>query len=39
MLPPAAVLKLTNMGKSPLRQRMPFRGNLIEAGCALHNRH
>jgi hypothetical protein len=27
------------VGKPPLRQRVPFRGNLVEADSALHNRH
>ena len=39
VLPPAAALKLTNMGKPPLRERVPFLGNLIEADSALRNRH
>ena len=39
MLPAAAALKLTNVGKPPLRECVPFRGNLIEADSALRNRH
>ena len=39
MLPPAAALKLTNVGKPPLRERVPLFGNLVEADSALHNRH
>jgi hypothetical protein len=27
------------MRKAPLRKRMPFLGNLVEANSALHNRH
>jgi hypothetical protein len=27
------------MGEPPLRERAPFRGNLVEADSALHNRH
>lgn len=38
-LPPAAALQLTNVGKPPLRERVPFLDNLIEADSALHNRH
>jgi hypothetical protein len=37
--PTAAALKLTDMSKPPLRERVPFRGNLVEADPALHNRH
>jgi hypothetical protein len=39
MLPSAAALKLANVGKPPLRERVPFLGNLVEADSALHNRH
>src|SRR4029079_1757918 len=39
MLPPAAALKLANVAKPPLRERVPFLGNLVEADSALHNRH
>ena len=39
MLPPAAALKLAHIRKAPLRKRMPFPGNLVEANSALHNRH
>lgn len=39
MLPAAAALQLTGMSKPPLRERVPFRGNLVEADSALHNRH
>jgi hypothetical protein len=37
--PTAAALELTDMSKPPLREGMPFRGNLVEADPALHNRH
>ena len=37
--PAAAALKLADMGKPPLRERVPFLGNLIEADPALRNRH
>jgi len=39
MLPPTAELERADMGKPPLRERAPFRGNLVEADSALHNRH
>ena len=39
VLPAAAALQLTGMSKPPLRERVPFRGNLVEADSALHNRH
>ena len=39
MLPPAAALHLTNVGKPALRERVPFLGNLVEADSALHTRH
>lgn len=39
MLPAAAALQLTSMSKPPLRERVPFRSNLVEADSALHNRH
>ena len=39
VLPTAAALKFANMGKPTQRERVPFRGNLVEADSALHNRH
>ena len=39
VLPAAAALQLTGMSQPPLRERVPFRGNLVEADSALHNRH
>ena len=39
VLPAAAALKLADMGKPPLRECVPFLGNLIEADPALRNRH
>lgn len=39
VLPAAAALQLTGMSKPPLRERVPFRGNLVEVDPALHNRH
>ena len=39
VFPSPAALKLTDMGKPTLRERMPFRGNLVEANLALRNRH
>ena len=39
VLPTAAALKFANMGKPTLRERVPFRGNLVKADSALLNRH
>jgi len=39
VLPAAAALKLTDVGKPPLRERVPFLGNPIEADSALRNCH
>ena len=39
IFPSTAVLELANVGKPPLRQRMPFLGNLIETDSALHSSH
>jgi len=39
VLPAAAALKLTDVGKPPLRERVPFHSNPIEADSALRNRH
>ena len=39
MLPAATALQLTGMSKPPLRERVPFHSNPIEADSALRNRH
>jgi hypothetical protein len=39
VLPPPAALKLTDVGKPPLRERVPFLRDPVEADAALHNRH